>query len=330
MRTLSHLISLSLATMVSAPVVAQERAPLRAGASYPRPNIDTTSPTMVRPEVTTRTVGNGPMRRDRWGSRVGGRWWGGANAPGGWPAYRRPVRGTVLPGYWNSPRFAIDDWAVYRLPEPPAGYRWSRYYDDAVLIDPRGGVYDSMAGLDWDGAGAPDYAGAGYPPPPPPPVRRDRGLGGAAIGAVAGGIAGNVIAGRDDRLGGTLIGAGVGAAAGYAIDRAEDRRTRMAPGYDDYGQPDYGYRDDYAPPPPPPATGRRWVTRDGSTVTTTTTVGTLASGRPGYYDDGYYYPAPTVTTVVVQGPPVTTTTTTTEVVRTAPRRIRTRSKLVRR
>ena len=143
MRTLSHLISLSLATMVSAPVVAQERAPLRAGASYPRPNIDTASPTMVRPEVTTRTVGTGPVRRDRWGSRVDGRWWGGANAPGGWPAYRRPVRGTVLPGYWNSPRFAIDDWAVYRLPQPPAGYRWSRYYDDAVLIDPRGvvGVY---------------------------------------------------------------------------------------------------------------------------------------------------------------------------------------------
>ncbi|BCI70598.1 rickettsia 17 kDa surface antigen family protein [Sphingomonas sp. S17] len=338
MRTLPYLITLSLTMALGAPALAQshDRAPSRAGASYPRPAIDTTSPTMVRPEVTTRTVGTGPVRRDRWGSKIGGRWWGGANAPGGWPAYRPPARGVVMPGYWNSPRFAIDDWATYHLPQPPAGYRWSRYYDDAVLIDPRGTVYDSVYGLDWDGLGVPAYAGGGYPPPPP--VRRDTGLGGAVIGAVAGGVAGNVIAGRDDRLGGTLIGAGVGAAAGYAIDRAEDRRARMAPGYDDYGEadygrPDYGYPGHYPPPPPPPpATGGRWVTQNGTTVTTTTAVGTLAPGNPGYYDGGYYYPAPTVTTIVVQGPPVTTTTTTTttETVRTSPRRARVRSKSVRR
>lgn len=336
MRTLSHLISLSLATMLTAPVAAQGGPPLRAGASYPRPAIHAAAPATARPQVTTRTVGAGPVRRDRWGSKVGGRWWGGANAPGGWPAYRRPARGVVVPAYWNSPRFAVDDWATYRLAQPPAGYRWSRYYDDAVLIDQRGGVYDSVAGVNWDDPDAAayagtGYAGAGYPPPAP----RDTGLGGAAIGAVAGGVAGNVLAGRGDRLGGTLIGAGVGAAAGYAIDRAEDRRRHMAPGYDDYGQPDYGrpdygYPGDY--PPPPPATGRRWVTRDGSTVTTTTTVGTLASGNSGYYEGGYYYPAPTVTTVVVQGPPVitTTTTTTTQTVRSGTRRARVRSKLVRR
>ncbi len=318
------IIAMPLAVTLNAPAMAQ------AGARYPRPHFDAPPPPPGQPSVTTTsTVGTPPVRGQRWGSRVGGRWWGGANAPGGWRAYRRPVRGMVMPSYWNDPRFGVEDWAVYTLPQPPVGYHWSRYYDDAVLIDPRGSVYDSVYGVDWDGMGQPGYTGSGYPPP----VRRDDGLGGAAIGAVAGGVAGNLIAGRGNRVGGTLIGAGVGAAAGYAIDRAEDRRRGMAPGYDDYGRSgydgDYGYRDDYSPPP---AMGRRIVTRDGTTVTTTTTVGTLAPGRPGYYDGGYYYPAPTVTTIVVQGAPVTTTTTTTttEIVRAAPRRASVRSKLVRR
>ncbi len=55
--------------------------------------------------------------------------------------------------------------------------------------------------------------------------RRDSGAGGAAIGAVVGGVAGNRIAGRGSRAEGTLIGAGIGAMAGMAIDRSEDRRA---------------------------------------------------------------------------------------------------------
>ncbi|WP_343525682.1 RcnB family protein [Sphingomonas sp.] len=345
MRIQSPLVALCIALGLNGPALAQARA-AQAGASYPRPGFDPAPTPVPQPVVTTTSSlpiqpGAGSPR-DRWGSKVGGRWWGGANAPGGWRTYRRPERGMVLPAYWNSPRFGVSDWAVYSLPQPPVGYHWTRYYDDAVLIDQRGAVYDSVDGIDWDGLGAPAYAGA-YPPRPPSirgDGRGDTGLGGAAIGAVAGGVAGNLIAGRGNRLGGTLIGAGVGAAAGYAIDRAEDRRRHMPPGQDDYGRrdygrPDYGYPDAYAPPPPPPAMGRRIVTRDGTTVTTTTTVGTLASGSSGYYDGGYYYPAPTVTTVVVQGAPVitTSTTTTTEIVRTAPSRARghrVRSKLVRR
>jgi Ni/Co efflux regulator RcnB len=331
---------IALSTAMAMAMVASAPADAQAGARYPRPAIDATPGPSARPVVATSTVGVPPARAARWGSRVGGRWWGGANAPGGWQAYRRPVRGMVVPTYWNDRRFAVEDWANYPLPQPPVGYRWSRYYDDAVLIDPRGAVYDSVAGVDWDGSGAPAYAGAGYPPPPHArryDGRGNDGLGGAAIGAVAGGVAGHVIAGRGNRLGGALIGAGVGAAAGYAIDRAEDRRRSMPPGRDDYGEgydgrPDYSDPYAYAPPPPPPAMGRRIVTRDGTTVTTTTTVGTLASGQPGYYDGGYYYPAPTTTTIVVQGAPVTTTTTTTttEEVRSTPRRTRVRSRTTRR
>lgn len=90
-----------------------------------------------------------------------GRWEGGTRAPGGWRAYRRLERGARLPGYWTAPDFLILNWGAYGLPQPPAGYRWSRYYDDAVLIDTRGQVYDSVAGLDWESYGyAGEYSGS--------------------------------------------------------------------------------------------------------------------------------------------------------------------------
>jgi hypothetical protein len=47
----------------------------------------------------------------------------------------------------------------------------------------------------------------------------DRGDGGTIIGAIAGGLLGNSIAGYGDRTAGTIIGAGAGALAGGAIDR---------------------------------------------------------------------------------------------------------------
>ena len=50
---------------------------------------------------------------------------------------------------------------------------------------------------------------------------RDHGLGGALIGAAAGGLIGNRVAGRHDRTAGTVIGAVAGAAVGTAIDRSD-------------------------------------------------------------------------------------------------------------
>lgn len=125
----------------------------------------------------------GQHRAPRWGSKVDGRWWGGVNAPGGWNAYRRPVRGWAVPVYWNTPRFYVSDWSAYGLARPPYGYNWARYYDDAVLIDSRGSVYDTVGDVDWDRydrdlndrvyAGADhaieDRGRAAAPPPPPPP-----------------------------------------------------------------------------------------------------------------------------------------------------------------
>ncbi|USI73346.1 glycine zipper 2TM domain-containing protein [Sphingomonas morindae] len=58
-------------------------------------------------------------------------------------------------------------------------------------------------------------------PPRRPPGRpcRDAGTGGTIIGAIAGGLLGNGIAGHGDRAAGTLLGGGLGALAGRAIDR---------------------------------------------------------------------------------------------------------------
>ena len=223
-------------------------------------------------------------------SGVGGHWHGGIDAPGGVGAYRPPYRGYRVPGYWVSPRFTVTDWNRYGLPQPLGGYHWARYYDDAVMIDHGGQVYDYRSGLDWDGV----YDGP----------RRSSGVGGAVAGAVVGGVAGNLVAGRGDRLAGTLIGAGVGGAAGYAIDRSRGRRG-PPPGYahDDRG-PDYRengrvYRDGYDGP-------GSWVSPDGRTTVTTTTSG----GYAPYGYSPYGYASGGYTTVTVQSAPVVTTTTT--------------------
>lgn len=49
--------------------------------------------------------------------------------------------------------------------------------------------------------------------------RCDRGTGGTIVGAVAGGLLGNAVAGRGDRTLGTVLGAGGGALVGRSLDR---------------------------------------------------------------------------------------------------------------
>lgn len=314
---------------------------VQPGTSYPAPT-GVAPATRLQSWQAPRGPRPAPVARPatmRWGSKVDGHWWGGANAPGGWRAYRRPYRGYALPSYWIAPRFYVTDWQAYGLSRPMPGYNWVRYYDDAVLIDARGSVFDTRDGVDWDGTGVGygqddrvyadggyDHRGyddrgyddrgyddrgyddrgyddrARYDDRAP---RRSNGVGGAVAGAAVGGVAGNVIAGRGNRLGGTVIGAGVGAAAGYAIDRAGNRRAPPPP-------PPAPYRHDYevpvAPEGPPPVAyapgGSSWRSSDGTTTVTT------SSGGSGYYRDGYYYPASSSTTVVIQSAPVVTTTTT--------------------
>lgn len=47
------------------------------------------------------------------------------------------------------------------------------------------------------------------------------GDGGTIVGAIAGGLAGNAIAGRGDRTLGTILGGAIGAIAGREIDRSD-------------------------------------------------------------------------------------------------------------
>ena len=106
--------------------------------------------------------GYGNVRSGHWGRRIDDRWHGGVRAPGGYAAYRRPFRGYVLPSYWHNPGFFVTDYRAYSLRAPQQGYRWSRYYDDAVLTDDRGYVYDTEYNVDWDRENAARYQEVPY------------------------------------------------------------------------------------------------------------------------------------------------------------------------
>lgn len=109
----------------------------------------------MRPMGGMRTPRMGGMRAPRMGGRSmayhgpRGRWHGGRNAPGGYKSYRRPYRGFILPSYWVNPSFFIGSYSSYGLRAPTYGYNWSRYYDDAVLTDNRGYVYDTVTNVPW-------------------------------------------------------------------------------------------------------------------------------------------------------------------------------------
>jgi Nickel/cobalt transporter regulator len=150
--------------------------------------------------------------------------------------YRRPFRGYALPSYWVQPSFYIPNYSYYGFAQPSAGYGWSRYYNDAVLTDRYGRVYDSVYDVNWDGYGDrydDRYDDDGYYDRDDRRYRDSRrggrsGIGGAIAGGAIGAIAGSAIAGRGERLAGGLIGGGLGAIAGTAIDQAS-RSDRYRP-----------------------------------------------------------------------------------------------------
>lgn len=266
-----------------------------------------------------------PQAGTRWGGVSGGRWVGGSHAPGGWNAYRKPVRGYVLPRYWISPSFYIANYRSYGFAQPAYGYGWSRYYDDAVLTDQYGRVYDTVPNVNWDryedgyyeGGDEVMYDDRYYDDPYYRDGRgargkdRDGGLGGALIGGGVGAIAGSAIAGRGDRTAGALIGGGIGAIAGAAVDAGDrygrgEKRKRLSK-RDRRGYPSMGYDYDGVQ-------GTHWGhggRYPGGPIVTNAGATQVIHTGGGY---GYGYGQPTVTTVIVQPAPITKTVTTTEYV----------------
>jgi Ni/Co efflux regulator RcnB len=69
---------------------------------------------------------------------------------GGHAQFQRIQRGGVVPQFWRSPRVQVRNWSRFGFPAPFAGGSWIRYYDDALLIDGNGRVFDSRPDWDWD------------------------------------------------------------------------------------------------------------------------------------------------------------------------------------
>jgi Nickel/cobalt transporter regulator len=136
--------------------------------------------------------------------------------------YQRPSYGFQLPRQWMTPEYAVD-YREHGLDRPARGFGWSRYYNDMVLTDQWGRVYDVADGYDRGGRGH----GGGYR------GRDTDGIVGGVAGAAVGAVAGNVIAGAGSRLAGSLIGGGVGALAGLAIELAISKKKHRGPRYDD-------------------------------------------------------------------------------------------------
>jgi hypothetical protein len=145
------------AAMAAAPA-AGESVPMQGGRTVPDwggvPSIP-----LVPPGATVAPASGAPM--GHWSASGG--WRGGpAMAPGprgSWGNWRggssgrmagfRPRPGIFMPSVFVSPTFFVSDWWNYGLAEPGYGRNWVRYYDDAVLIDDRGYIYDTARGIDW-------------------------------------------------------------------------------------------------------------------------------------------------------------------------------------
>ena len=69
--------------------------------------------------------------------------------PFGWNYRPYSIGWRLWPSYYSS-RFWLNDPWQYRLPYAPPGYRWIRYYDDAILVDTWDGrVVDVIYNFFW-------------------------------------------------------------------------------------------------------------------------------------------------------------------------------------
>jgi len=120
------------------------------------PRIGTQPPARVEPRHSSPTKWSENWKKDK---RYD--WWNWRNRnrllfnlgyyydPFGWGYQRYDIGYRMWPSYYNSSFWLNDPWQ-YRLPYAPPGYRWIRYYDDAILIDTWDGrVVDVIYSFFW-------------------------------------------------------------------------------------------------------------------------------------------------------------------------------------
>jgi len=132
----------------------------RPPAISPTPRPGTQPPP---PPVNARPVTNPPVnwssnrwRKDRrydWYKHRNRYWWlfqlGWYNDPFGWGYQPYGIGWRMWPSYYSRSYWLDDPWQ-YRLPYAPAGTRWIRYWDDAVLVDLWSGqVIDVVYNFFW-------------------------------------------------------------------------------------------------------------------------------------------------------------------------------------
>ena len=126
------------------PVVSSEP---REGTQPPLPTATRSTPA---PQWSTSWRNNKKYNWSDWRRR---NWWlfnlGFYYDPFGWRYQPYSIGWRMWPSYYSSRYWLHDPWQ-YRLPYAPPGYRWVRYWDDAILVDTwTGEVVDVIYNFFW-------------------------------------------------------------------------------------------------------------------------------------------------------------------------------------
>ena len=133
--------------------VATRRAPLPV-SRVPREGTQPPLPTVTRstPAPQWSSSWRHDNKYDWYNWRKRNRWLfhlGFYHDPFGWGYRPYSIGWRMWPSYYGSSYWLNDPWR-YRLPYAPPGYRWVRYWDDAVLVDTwTGEVVDVIYNFFW-------------------------------------------------------------------------------------------------------------------------------------------------------------------------------------
>ncbi|CAN5329392.1 hypothetical protein BH09PSE3_BH09PSE3_03490 [soil metagenome] len=136
-----------VAVKAARPVVA---APAPRAVAVTAPPMPVATPRQSPPPMPQQAMHPMPPHGQH-AERDGGPDWRGPDGgrDGSRAAYHRPEYGYQLPQEWIAPDYFLGDYDRYGLSRPATGFGWSRYYDDAVLTDQWGRIYDWRDDVNW-------------------------------------------------------------------------------------------------------------------------------------------------------------------------------------